>query len=270
MAFPPNPAIPPFPERADVNGVEPGMLRYESYPTPEDLRNDCLFGIPLKSQLTGQTMSDKVLKKYITRAVSLIEMELKINVTPVKYVDRYDYNLWDYQKYNFIQLNHWPVIQIESVKGKYPNAVDFIQFPQEWVSLYSEFGMLQLTPTNGAITQFFLTNDATYLPLLLGSRAQWPQLWQVTYTSGFKNDRIPAMIVNLICQNAALQALRVLNPVLFPYTSYGIGIDGTSQSVGGPGPQLFSERIQEIKEDYEKLMDVAKRYFNKRILISAI
>ena len=266
--FDPTPKLPPFPERSV--SVEKGLTRFETLVTPDLLKADFLFGIPLKSNLTKQELSNDTLRRYIIRAVSRLETELKINISPVKYTDRYDYNLWDYQKYNFIQINHWPILQVESFRGKYPNAVDFIQFPQEWLSVYNEFGMFQLTPTNGAITQFFLTNDATYLPLLLGSRAQWPQLWEITYTSGFENDKIPAMINNLIAQNAALQALRILNPILFPYTSYGIGIDGTSQSVGGPGPQLFTERINEIKEDYAELMSIAKSYWNRRLLMSAL
>ncbi len=51
---------------------------------------------------------------------------------------------------------------------------------------------------------------------------------------------------------------------------YGIGIGGTSQSVGGPGPQLFTERINEIKEDYAELMSIAKSYWNRRLLMSAL
>jgi len=269
-SFIPVDKIASFPERAQGNALESGLTRFESLITPDIMRQDYLFGLKLESALTNQAISDETLQRYINRAISNVEIELKINVNPVKYTDRYDYNLWDYQKYNYIQLNHWPVVQIESIKAKYPNAVDFIQFPSDWISLYNEFGLLQLTPTNGNITQFFLTNDATYIPLILGSRSNWPQLWQVTYTSGFINDRLPAVINNLIAQNATLQILRLLNPVLFPFNSYGISLDGVSQSVGGPGPQLLTERINETKEEYAKLMNDAKRYWNKNILISSL
>lgn len=266
--YDPTNRMPSFPERAV--DVEPGMDRYESLLNAERLKSDYLFGIPLTSALTHETISNDTLQRFVTRAISLVEHELKINITPVKYEDRYDYNLWDYSKYNYIQLNHWPVLQVESVKGKYPNSVDFIQYPSSWVSIYGEFGMFQLTPTQGAITQFFLTNDATYLPLLLGSRAQWPQLWQITYVSGFDNDKIPAMINDIIGTMAALDALTTLAPVIFPYQGYGIGIDGVSQSISTAGPQWLQMRITDLKEKYDHLLNAARSYYNKRILVSAL
>ena len=268
MSFDPTPKLPPFPERSV--DVEPGFERYEPLMTADVLKSDYLFGIPLKSSLTGDEIKDSTLGRYIVRAISTIEHSLKINITPVKYQDRYDYNLWDYQKYNFIQLNHWPIIQVESVKGKYPNAIDFIQFPSEWITCYNEFGMFQLTPTNGQITQFFMTGDATYIPLILGSRASWPQLWQITYVSGFENEKIPALINDLIGIKAALDALTALSPIIFPYNSYGLGIDGTSQSVGTGGPQWLALRIEEMQQRYNEMLEIAKRYYNKSILITAI
>jgi hypothetical protein len=270
MSFDPTPELPPFPERSV--DLDEGFKRFQPLVTPQNMRDQYLFGIPLKSNFSGapQEMTDETITAFIVRAVSMVEHELKINISPVKYQDRYDYNLWDYQKYNYIQLNHWPVLQVESVKGKYPNAVDFIQYPSEWISLYGEFGMLQLTPTNGQISQFFLTNDATYIPLLLGSRAQWPQLWQITYTSGFATDKIPAIINDLIGTWAACQILSVVGPVIFPFTNYGIGIDGTSQSVGLPGPMWLQQRMGEMTAQYEKLMAVAKHYYNKSLLLGVL
>jgi len=269
-SYDPTPALPPFPERSIDQ--EPGFTRYQSLVTPQNMRDQYLFGIPLKSNISGapQEMTDDTLGTFINRAISLIEHELKINISPVLYQDRYDYNLWDYQKYNYIQLNHWPVIQVKSIKGKYPNAVDFIQYPTEWISIYGEFGMMQLTPTNGQISQFFLTNDATYIPLLLGSRAQWPQLWEVTYLSGFPQDKIPAMINDLIGTATAISVLSMVGPVIFPFTSYSIGIDGTSQGVGAPGPMWLQQRMQELKEQYEHLLQTAKHYYNKSLLLGVL
>ncbi len=268
MSFEPTPKLPPFPERSV--DVEAGWQRYEPLVSPQDLKEQFLFGIPLKSSLNNEELSDKTLKSFITRAVSYAEHKIKIPISPVKFQDRYDYNLWDYQKYNYLQLNHWPVIQIESVKGKYPNAVDFITFPMEWISLYNETGVFQLTPTNGQITQFFLTNDATYIPLLLGSRAQWPQLWQITYVAGFELDKIPAIVNEYIGLVASIKIMELLTSVIFPYGSYGIGIDGTSQSVSTPGPALLENRIAQANERAMDLMDTIKRYYNRQLLLTAI
>lgn len=268
MSFDPTPEIPPFPERAI--GVEPSFERYETLMDAERLKSDYLFGIPLKSALTNETITDETLQRFVVRATSLIEHDLKINITPVVYEERHDYRLVDYTHYSYTQLNHWPVQQVISWKAKYPNATDFLQYPTEWISVYGEFGMCQLTPTNGSLTQFMITNDASYIPLLLGSRASWPQLWQITYLAGYANDRIPACINDLIGTAAALDALQVLAPVIFPYSGYGLGIDGVSQSISTGGPQWLQGRLQALAEKYQHLLDVAKSYYNKRILISAI
>lgn len=270
MSFDATPKLPSFPERAV--DLEPGFDRFQTLITPKDLKEQYLFGIPLKSLLdpSAGEMSNKALKAFIARAVSEAEHRLRINISPVKYQDRYDYDLWDYQKYNFIQLNHWPVLQVESVKAKYPNAVDFIQYPAEWISIYGEFGLLQLTPTQGQLTQFFLTNDATYIPLLLGSRLKWPQLWQVTYVSGFEKDRIPAVVNDYIAHLASLRILEIVAPLLFPYASYGIGIDGVSQSIGTGGPVWMAQRIESLKQKSEELFDTIKRYYNHSLIMTVL
>jgi hypothetical protein len=268
MSFDPTNKIAPFPERAV--DLESGFARYEPLVTPQKLKDQYLFGIPLKSKLTGQELSDDTLKDFITRAVSEAEHTLRISISPVKYQDRYDYILKDYLEFNYIQLNHWPVLQIESFKAKFPNAVDFIQYPKEWISLYGEAGVFQITPTTGMLTTFFLTNDASYIPLLLGGRMNWPQLFEITYVCGFELDKLPALINELIGTIAMVKALELLTSVIFPVLSYSIGIDGVSQGVVTPGPQFFSERIARAEEKVLKLTDIIKRYYNKAFQVTSI
>ena len=157
--FKPSEVINPFPPRGEV---EPGFARLEQLITPQKLRDQYLFGIPLKSTITSQEMSDDTLKDFIIRAVSRVEHEVKIPISPVKFVDKVDYNVWDYSHFNFIQLDHWPVLQIESFKAKFPHTPnDFIQYPEEWFSVYNEFGIFQLTPTSGSIR---LAESSALLP----------------------------------------------------------------------------------------------------------
>lgn len=264
--FEPTELVNPFPSRGEV---EPGFQRLETLMTPQMLKEQYLFGIPLKSQLTGEEMSDDTLKAFIVRAVSQIEHEAHLQISPVKFTDKYDYNIWDYTKFNFIQLDHWPVLQIESFKAKYPHQSDFIQYPEEWITVYNEFGIFQLTPTNGSISQFLITHDASLLPLVLGGRASWPQLWQVVYIAGFKNDEIPAIINELIAYYAALNVLEQMD-VNFFFGSYSIGLDGASQSVGLPGPGWLKSRIDGVKEKAAKHLDSIKRFYNHNIYISSL
>lgn len=264
--FNPSDPVNPFPPRGEV---DPSFTRLESLITPDRLKKEYLFGIPLKSTITEDELDEEALKNFITRAISRVEHEARIQVSPVKFTDKYDYNIWDYQKFNFIQLDHWPILQIESFKAKYPHTQDFIQYPEEWFTIYNEFGVFQLTPTNGSIAQFLITHDASLLPIVLGGRANWPQLWQVTYTAGFKRDQMPAIINELISIYAALNVLEQLDTVVF-LGSYGIGIDGVSQSVSLPGPGWLAGRIDSLNKKAESLLDSIKRYYQHNIYLSSL
>lgn len=268
MTYDPTNKIPPFPTRA--KDLEPAFQRFDTLVTPQRLKDEYLFGIPLKSRLTGQEMKDETLKSFIVRAISIVEHDTRISVSPVEYQERFDYTIKDYYSYNFIQLNHWPVLQVVSFKAKFPNSIDFIQYPNDWVAVYNESGTFQITPTTGFLTTFFLTNDATYIPLVLNARAEWPQLWELTYTAGFDNDKLPAIVNDLIGHIAALRAMELMSSVLFPYMGYGLGIDGASQSISTAGPQFFSERIASSKETILDLTDKVKRYYNRKLLLGVL
>jgi len=267
MSFDPTPVIKPFPPRAI--DVEPGFVRLESLVTPKELRETYLFGLPLQSVLTRAKMDDPALQKFITRAVSRVEHEARIQVSPVKFTDRHDYNIFDYQKWNFIQLNHWPILQVESFRGEFPFTDDFIEFPTDWVSCQNETGIIQMVPKHGTFSQFLITRDASLLPLILGGRAKWPQLWAVTYTAGFELDKIPAVVNELVATFATIEVLRILNRVLF-IGSHSIGIDGVSQSTSLPSPGWLSNDIKDMDTKAKELTDRIKRFYNHQILVSSI
>jgi len=267
VSFDPTPVVKPFPPRAVDQ--EPGFTRLEPIIDADKLKRQFLFGLRLKSTMTNEEMTSEDLKDYITRAISRVEHEARISISPVKFEDFLDYNLWDYQKWNFLQLNHWPILQVESVRAQYPHTSQFIEFPTEWVSVQNETGMFQMVPKSGSFSQFLITRDASLLPLILGGRSRWPQLWHVTYVAGFELDKIPALLNELIGTYAALSVLEQLDSILF-FGSYGIGIDGVSQSVGLPGPGWLQARMVALNEKAAKLLDSIKRYYNHSIMISSI
>jgi len=267
MAFDPTPVIKPFPPRAVDE--EPGFSRLEPLVTPKELRETYLFGLPLRSVMTRQEMQDPAIQKFITRAVSRVEHEARIQVSPVKFADRHDYDLFDYQKWNFLQLNHWPILQVESFRGEYPFTSEFIEFPTDWIVTQNETGIIQLVPKNGTFSQFLITRDASLLPLILGGRMHWPQLWVVTYVAGFELDKIPAIINELVGTYATIEVLRTLNRVLF-LGSHSIGIDGVSQSTTLPSPGWLAGDIKDLEEKAKELVDKVRRYYNHNIILSSI
>ena len=269
MPFEPTDPIKPFPPRADPAGIEPGFVRLEPLITVEQLKDTYLFGLPLQSVLTRQKLKDSAIQSFITKAVSRVEHEAKIQISPVKFVDRHDYNLFDYQKWMFLQLNFWPVLQVESVKAVYPFTSSAIEFPSDWISIYNESGIIQLVPKNGSFSQFLITRDASLLPLILGGRMQWPQLFEVTYVAGFELDKMPAIINELVGTYAAIEVLRLLNRVLF-LGSHSLGIDGVSQSVSLPSPGWLAGEIQSMEAKAKELLDKLKRFYQKNISITSL
>ncbi len=89
----------------------------------------------------------------------------------------------------------------------------------------------------------------------------------MSYTAGFPEDKVPAMLTSLIENMAALNALSTLGPLLFPYSSVSINIDGLGQSVGTPGPAFLANRISDLKEQIERGMEAAKGYYEKRFIV---
>ena len=81
--------------------------RYRPLPTPDEIRNIHLFGIPLLSNLTGQQLPDESIQFYINAAISEIEHQLDLYITPVEFRERHDYLAEHFVKnFAFIKLYH--------------------------------------------------------------------------------------------------------------------------------------------------------------------
>src|SRR5271165_4481356 len=82
-----------------------GFSRVEEWLTPDRIKDEFLFGIPLVSLTTGQKLSDKTIKNIINRAAAKLETKCKIDVFPVQRVHREDFDRTKYlQGWNQLQL----------------------------------------------------------------------------------------------------------------------------------------------------------------------
>ena len=263
-----------------VWGVDEGItpvMRYATMPTPALMKMQSLFGIPLRSSLTGQVVDDVVLQNYINQATSELEMLLDIYITPVKFYEKHDY-VRDMFAFSFayLRLNHPNVINVEAVQISFNNDTNMpavITFPLEHVHVMPQEGVVQLVPAYGTSLSGFLMSafsGVQYHAFQQALLQNWPGAVRVAYTCGFPDGKIPAIIAGLIERMAALKFLSALGPVIFPHTSTSVGIDGTSQSVGTLGPAYLRQRIQELGEQVQKEQDVAKGYFQRRILIDVL
>jgi hypothetical protein len=245
--------------------------RYMPLPNPTDLRNRALFGIPLTSSLTNQSLTDETIKHYIDSAISQLEHELDLYITPVTFEEKHDYNRHEFTwNYNYLKLNHPNVIHVEEVQLSFSNDqtnLGFVQFPMEHVHLMPQEGVIQLVPAFGTSLSGFLLSafsGTQFHALRAIGLENFPGAVRVKYQAGFETDKVPAAIVELIENLAAYKILTFIGPLIFPHTSMGVSIDGVSQSVGTPGPQFLSARINDLNNIIQAQKDAVKGYYQKR------
>jgi hypothetical protein len=244
--------------------------RYGLVPSAADMKSRALFGIPLTSQLTGETVSDDMIKHYINAAISELEHELDLYITPVTFEEKHDYSRHEFTwSYNYLKLNHPNVICVESVELSFSNDQQpgFIDFPLEFVHLMPQEGVIQLVPAFGTSLSGFLLSafsGTQFHALRQGGLTGFPGGVRVKYQAGFEEGKVPTAIISLIENMAAYKLLTFIGPLLFPYNSIGISIDGTSQSVSSPGPQFLAQRIRDLEGIIEKGKDAVKSYYQKR------
>jgi hypothetical protein len=264
--------VQPFPSWAiDQNGAN----RYSHIPTAADMKRRTLFGIPLQSRLTGETVSDETLEDYIKESISEIEHELDLYITPTQFQERHDYDReMQFWSFGFLRLHHAPILNVNKFQLTFNNGVQgsipLVDMPLEFIHVQPQDGTVQLVPANGVGISGFIASVYSGLGYhAFNSQAltHWPGAVLVEYTAGFPEGQIPALLAGLIENLAAYKFLSTLGPILFPYSSVGISIDGTSQSVGTLGPGFFQQRLGELEKIVTQQKEAAKGHYQKRFMI---
>jgi len=263
--------VQPFPSWSiDQNGTN----RYMPIPTATDMKRRSLFGIPLTSKLTGETVQDETLDDYVRQSISEIEHELDLYITPTQFQERHDYDReMQFWSFGYTRLHHSPILNVNKYQLTFNNGVagiPLVDMPLEFIHVQPQDGTIQLVPANGVGISGFIASVYSGLGFhAFNSQAitHWPGAVLVEYTAGFPAGQIPALLAGLIENLAAYKFLSTIGPLLFPYSSVGISIDGTSQSVGTPGPAFLAQRLGELEKIVQKQMEAARGYYQKRFFI---
>lgn len=278
MGITKTPTIAPFPFGAVEQ--DSGVERYLPLPDAAALKRRALFGIPLRSYLTGETVSDHTLDEFIAEAISEIEHTLDIYITPVKFQERHDYSReMQFWSFGYTKLHHSPILNVSKYQLTFnngigiPGSLPLVDIPLEFVHVQPQDGTIQLVPAQGVTISGFIVSIYSGLGYhAFNSQAisNWPGALFVEYTAGFEKCKVPAVIVGLIENMAAYKFLSVMGPILFPHNSTSIGIDGTSQSVSTLGPNFLVTRLSDLEKIIEHQMEAVKGYYQKRFLIDYI
>jgi hypothetical protein len=262
-----------FPYRS-TEEIEPKVSRYCALPTAQLLKKTKLFGIPLCSSLTGEALSEEAIEFYINSAISEIEHTLDLNITPVTYREKHDYRRHNFTwNYNYLKVDHPNILHVSKLELSFSNDNDvngFVNFPLEHVHVMPQEGVVQLVPAFGTSLSGFLLSafsGTQFHALRATGITDFPGGIRIEYTAGFAPDKVPYLICQAIEIIAAIHVLSALGPVLFPQTSTSIGIDGASQSVGTFGPKHLNDRISQLEQERERVIDALKGYYQRRYLV---
>lgn len=273
MTISKTPTQAPFPLRS-VEEQQPAVQRFSTLPTAAEVKARYLFGIPLVSALTQETVADETIDYHVMAAISELEHVLDISITPVTYTEKHDYIRENFTwNYNYMKTDHSPILNVEKLELSFSNEMavpGFVNFPLEHVHVMPQEGVVQLVPAFGTSLSGFLLSafsGTQFHALRATGMNNFPGGVRITYTAGFEPGKIPALIAQLVGIMGAINVLSMLGPILFPHTSVSIGIDGVSQGTGTFGPKHLNDRIEQLNKEKDRLLDAVKGYYQKRWLV---
>ncbi len=242
--------------------------------TAQQLKDRFLFGIKLKSAETGQVLSDDLIDQFIRDAVMEAEAELKMNIMPTKIDEGYPFDRALYQMMGHLQVRQRPVTSVESLRVVTSNEQELWIVSNDWIDTrYLHLGMINIVPINVAAAPSTGSGGgaggAAFLAIL-GQQAWVPAFWKISYTTGFKDGKMPGIINQVIGCIASTNILIELAAANARQGSKSLGMDGLSQSSSNPGPQLYDSKIEQLEKRKTKLVKRIRTHFGTSMFVGEI
>jgi len=258
------------------NATQSPFQRLEPLITPDLLIQRHLFGIPLvsrfKDPLTQKPMrmTNDMLKDYINQSVNECEALCSIDIFPVKYHEKQPYSKPDFEQFGYFKLKHKPVHSLDAMTVQLADESEIFVFPNEWIETSNlTYGQVNIIPlgfsnlgTGTGIIGVPSRGTAVYFNNLW-NRSWVAALFGFSYTTGFLNGQLPIVVNELIGVVAAINILSMLAATWARVTSTSLGLDGMSQAISVPGPQIWTVRIGELKERRDELMKKIRKLFGQ-------
>lgn len=260
---------------APVNASDTSSFqRLEPLITPELLKQRWLFGIPMmsavKNPITGQRekFTDDMVRDMIVGAVSDAEIEASINIFPTQYNEKYEFDRNEYLSFGYLRTRQRPVYSIDEFHVTPANNVDVFTVPLDWVETANLVqGQVNIIPIGialngtafgGGVVSGVGAGAAAFLAIL-GNQYWIPAFWRLVYTCGYPDGMVPRYINDLVGCIAAIKILSELGATHAQVQSSSLGVDGISQSVSTPGPNIYEPRIAKLEEQKKKYVRMVKK-----------
>ncbi len=252
--------------------------RVEPLITPDIVVADFLFGIRLKDPVTKQEITVPGIQRAIIRAINAIELALNINVTPLERSIKIPFDKSLFRSFGHAELPFKPITQLNSFTIESSDGVQQFPFPASWIETSNlhlgqiNFGNIALQTPVGAVNSYAGSAGIGSSPLVLTTYLNlgWiPQFYRVTFVTGFPENQVPVFINELIGVQTALDILSRMGPI-FRTSGTSLSQDGISQSISGPGSNLYKQRLDELGARKAELISQIRSYFYASIFVSNV
>jgi len=234
------------------NSVQATWQRLEPVVTPEQVRNRHLFGIPLisgiKDPISGraQVYTDSLMLDTIDRSLAQVESETDLVIFPIRVQETQPFDRAEYQAFGYFRLQQRPASAVHRLSIVPPDGQYLYDVPMNWVSTgFLPSGQINLVPIGNAIAYGAPAEVGLFLNVF-GQQPWTPAFWLIEYTAGFPDGMLPKSVNELLGVVAAMEVLSSLAATYAKSTGHSLGIDGLSQSVSTPGPQLYTTRLTDL------------------------
>lgn len=264
-------------ELDQATDAQGSLTRVEPLITPEQLKDRFLTGIPLYSALPDPVTGiryhiddTKLKEEFIPSAVADVEMDTRIHITPKEISARLPFDLAEYKQMGYFKLKDAPVTEVIElfVSDSTLNPIFFI--PTTWIEAgglqKGQVNIIPLQPAfvgGGIVGSADSAGGAAFIALL-GARSWVARWWLIQYRAGFKEGRVPRAVNDVVGCRAAIDILARLQATN-RVASYGLGIDGASQNISTPGPQVYKQAMEDLEAKYKRLVSKMKAIFGRRI-----
>ena len=263
-----------YPVLAADCGYEPGVRKLGSIPTPLDVYNYALLGIPKVMPLTGEVIPLDFAEDALQSAIAEIEMSTGMNISEVVHHFPEDFIVGKFGlNCTGTQLPKWPASEIVKVSLKFPNAntnsvYQEVVIPPTWIFLSKN--KMNITPSSGSASGSTSSGVATpqygvYAYFMGIQQSYSPGILEIVYKAGFKQDQLPANLVDLIKTWASFRLITDLLPILFPHSGVSVSIDGVNQSVQFNIQSMLTNRLEGLDKKRQDLIKSLKSQYKSVI-----